>query len=196
MSAMPGRVTRTVAFKNLDKQLLDPGELKKYFESYAQSPRIEGLLEEAVKDGVITEETRQHVRSHWLQAYWPSVKHANRIIQRGLYWATRIARYEDFDEEKPSKERGKPLPLCTIWVCTGEYGEKRFEVINVVSDYQVTVVLLTPPPEKDLVLPSGPNHQPIWGTRSEEYPEVPGETLADTWYNTVTVRPLDLRPPE
>jgi len=188
MSIMPGRVTKTADFKSFDKDVSN--NLKTYEERYAKDPQIDELLDQAVKDKIITDSTRQHVRADWLQAYWPKVKHANRILQRGLYWAVRVAR---FDED--GNERNPPLPICSFWVCTGEYGEPRFEVANVVSGQQVTVIFLTPPPEKDLVLPPGPACQPVWSTRSEAYPEVPGEKLIDSWFNTVTVQPLDLPAP-
>ncbi len=192
MSTMPGRVTKTPAFESFDSHVY--ADLKAFEEKYGKPPQIDDLLEDAVQRGIITDGTRQHVRADWLQLYWPKATHANRILQRGLYWAVRLARYIDGDDTKG--ERKAALPLCSVWICTGEYGDPRFEVVSLVSEHQVTVIFLTPPPEKDLSLPSGLAMQPIWSTRCEAFPEVPGERLIDTWYQTVTVRPLNPAQPE
>jgi hypothetical protein len=189
MSIMPGRVTKTIGFESFDKEISNNHKL--YQERYAKDPQIDELLDQAVQDGIITDDTRKHVRADWLQAFWPKVKHANRILQRGLYWAVYAARHDE-----DGVERTAPLPICSLWVCTGEYGDPRFEVASIVSKQQVTVVFLTPPPEKELKLPPGPALQPVWSTRSEAYPEVPGEKLIGTWFNTVTVRPFDGAGPE
>jgi hypothetical protein len=191
MSAMPGRVTRTPAFEKFDDVV--SAKLSAYKTDYEKGPKINDLLADAVAQNIISKKTHDHIIADWLKGYWPKSKHVGRVIQRGLYWAVRLALFVDGDDTKP---RTPPLKICTAWVCSGEYGDPRFELINVVSPSQVTVLFLTPPPEKTLEIPLGPKRQPVWTTRSDDFAEEPGEVVVETWEHTLTVQPLNLPAPE
>jgi hypothetical protein len=194
MASMPGRVTRTITFAAMDpKWSANP---KSFLDAYdTTSEQMDQLLAEAVSDGLIASPVATHVKEHWLDKYWPNAD-ARAVLQRGLYWAMRVALYHDGDPKTP---RTKRLPVSCIWVCSSDgysHGSNRpyFDVSVVESEYQLTILFLTPNPEGDEVPPPG-CFQPVWSTRHEYFKPVKGELqIGDPWEHVITVRPYDYKP--
>jgi hypothetical protein len=200
MASMPGRVTRTITFAAMDpKWSADPESFLKAYDT--TSEQMKKLLADAASSGVIRSEVAKHVEQHWLYKYWPKAD-ARAVLQRGLYWAMKVALYRDGDPQTPrtsSDGKPAPLPVSCIWVCSSDYSHdpnarQRFEVSVVESAYQVTLLFLTPDPEGDEV-PEPGCFQPVWSTRHEEFKPVPGELqIGPTWEQVITVRPYDYKP--
>jgi hypothetical protein len=190
MPNMPGTVTKTKTFTAMDK--IWSSDPAKRLTEYKNAADIKSLLADAVTNNWISQPVADHVTKHWLDAYWPSAQ-AQDVLHRGLYWAMRVAVYTNAGEAT-EKVRPSPLPICCAWICSGgkaKKGRARFEVISIESDSQVTLLLLTPPPEGlwgDE--PIGP-YQRIWATRRSDFGKDNGEHLIETWKTTLTVRPHD-----
>ncbi len=176
MGAMPGHVTRSPEFAALDAAL--NANPKYFFDAYKGNKSLPELIDEAVTQGIITPETREHIKKHW-QTPWPSV---NEVLRRGLYWACRLSLYESGDIALP---RLTPRPIATSWIC-GPY--QHLEVNNLVTTHQVTMIILTPPPTEPTA-PSGQGIQPVWTTQSKSEPVEPGEVEVETTHKTRTLRP-------
>jgi hypothetical protein len=194
MPNMPGSVTKTSTFEFMDT--IWSGNPEARMVEYDQAASLDKLLDAAETAKWITPQIRKHIEDHWLKKYWPKVD-AEEVLQRGLYWAMRVAAFKDGNlARRRYNPQGAPdpLPLCCVWVCSGgkPKGEKpRFEVISIESDHQVTVLFLTPPP-KGLW---GDEHegslQRVWSTRREEFALDNGETKLESWRHTITARPHD-----
>jgi hypothetical protein len=195
MPNMPGTVTKTRTFTAMDGfWSADPTS---FMNAYATSS-FAALLADAVGKGLIPQAVANHVTTHWLNQYWPTAG-ARDVLQRGLYWAMRVALYEDAGG--PNEHlRTAALPICCGWICSGgkaKGGKERFEVISIESAQQVTLLFLTPSP-KGLWgdEPIGP-FQPIWATRHIHFPTDNGEHELEQWgpaggaKTTRTVRPHD-----
>src|SRR5262245_15900309 len=118
MSAMPGHVTRTTRFRLMDQAWQALGPAKFLVDYDTTSEKMDWLLAKAVADGVIPQDVADHVVQHWLDKYWPGAG-ARAVLQRGLYWAMRVALFEDGD---PAKPRGTALPVSCVWICSGSWG--------------------------------------------------------------------------
>jgi hypothetical protein len=197
MSTMPGTVTRTYTFAQMDVVWsVDPHARMKEYET---APDIPKLLSDAVANGWIGQEVADHVTDHWLNTYWPTAD-AQDVLQRGLYWAMRVAAFHDGDL---TRRRAKALPIGCLWVCSGGKAHKkdpnnpkdkdfaRFEVISVETDHQLTLLLLTPPPAKLPPEKAEGSLQRVWSTRRSEFGLDAGETKLEQWRTTCTVRPHD-----
>jgi hypothetical protein len=201
MASMPGLVTKTLTFIDMDAAWsADPVT---YLNDYANKEFDELLGLAPVKPA-----TKQHVTADWVDPLkdWLGAD-AKQVIRRGLYWAMRFALYENAGGAD-EKQRKCALPICSAWVCSGAPGKQkpkkngkapakdvpRFEVVSLESEHQVTLLFLTPPPAanpvgKDLL-------QPVWATRQlDPYGPEAGETELEKWPFTdpvtVTVRPYD-----
>ncbi len=198
MASMPGLVTKTKTFTVMDAAWsANPAN---YLSDYANKEFDNLLASAPVQQG-----TKTHVKDDWVDPLkdWLGAD-AKQVIRRGLYWAMRVALYENAGEpdEKP---RQKPLPICSAWVCSGapskqKPGKKkkkdvpRFEVVSLESQHQVTLLLLTPPPTTSPV--GNSTFQPVWATRQlDPYGPEAGEFELEQWPVTdpvtVTVRPYD-----
>jgi len=181
MSVMPGRVAKTTNFQKLDTALT--ADLKNYMKDYGdEAITFSQLLGKAETSGVITKQVRAHIEDHWLcGGYWP-LKGVAEVLRRGLYWATRLALYTDGDEKSA---RATPLKVVSCWICSGG----PFEVVNLVSADQVTMLIMTgAPPVADLDTPQG-GEQPIWVTRGFDEGRDQYETEIESTDDTRTVRP-------
>jgi hypothetical protein len=195
MASMPGRVTRTITFKAMDEQW--SGAQEAFLTAYdTSSEQLDKLLDDAVTAGVIRAEVAEHVKKHWLGAYWPNAD-ARAVLQRGLYWGMRVSLYEDGELKL---RRKTALPVSCVWICSSggysSYEKKRpyFDVTVVESAYQVTLLFITPDPHGDEV-PDPGCFQPVWSTRHEDFQPVPGELqIGQPWEHTITVRPYDYKP--
>lgn len=188
MSTMPGTVTKTETFRQMDVTWSVAPEVR--MTEYQNAPDIPKLLADAVAKNWISQDVADHVTEHWLDKYWPGAE-AQDVLQRGLYWAMRVAAFHEGDL---LRRRSKSLPICCAWVCSGgkpKNKKARFEVISLESDHQLTLLFLTPPPE---CLPQekaeGP-FQPVWSTRRTDFGLDAGETKLEQWRSTNTVRPHD-----
>jgi hypothetical protein len=202
MPNMPGSVTKTATFDAMDA--IWSGNPEARMAEYDQASSITALLDAAEANKWITKEIRTHVEQHWLDKYWPKAE-AQEVLQRGLYWAMRVAAFHDGNlSRRRYNAQGlpDPLPICCAWICSGgkPKGEKpRFEVISLESDHQVTVLFLTPPPKGLWGDEPEGSLQRVWSTRREEFGVDNGETKLEHWKKTYTVRPHDYedyRPPK
>jgi hypothetical protein len=192
---MPGTVTKTSTFSMMDTFWNPDPETR--MKEYASAPDIHKLLADAVAKGWIQQGVANHVTDHWLKTYWPGTD-PQEVLHRGLYWAMRVAAFHDGDLSRRRMDaQGKPdpLPICCAWVCSGGKMKKkkaRFEVVSLESDQQLTLLLLTPPPEDltDEKEKEGPL-QRIWSTRDTDFGVEFGETKLEDWQHTVTARPHD-----
>jgi hypothetical protein len=202
MASMPGLVTKTLTFIDMDAAW--SANAATYLNDYANK-EFDNLLAAAP----VKQATKQHVNADWVDPLkdWLG-EDAKQVIRRGLYWAMRVALYEDAGgaNEKPRK---KALPICSVWVCSGAPGKQkpkkngkaaakkdvpRFEVVSLESEHQVTLLFLTPPPATSPV--GNSRLQPVWATRQlDPYGPEAGETELEQWPVadpvTVTVRPYD-----
>ncbi|MEN8160388.1 MAG: hypothetical protein ABFS41_09995 [Myxococcota bacterium] len=198
MASMPGVVTKTLTFIQMDAAwTANPAA---FLNDYANK-EFDNLLASAP----VKQATKQHVSADWVPSSddWLG-PHAKQVIRRGLYWAMRVALYENAgtEDEKPRKQA---LPICSAWVCSGAPGKQkkkpggkkdvpRFEVVSLESPHQVTLLILTPPPSTN---PHGDQLlQPVWATRLlDPYGPEAGELELEQWPAdepvTVTVRPYD-----
>lgn len=201
MGLMPGRVAKTPAWKKFDKAISkDP---KGYLKKYPKNPdekKFKQLIDGEAKE-VIDEETREHLKEHWLagatNAYFPNVPDLGQHVLQGLRWAATLSLYSD--KEKRKKKRAKPLPVRTVWICTFPKDSPEFEIACFESDKQVTLMFLTPQPPTTLNVKKK-KHQPIYTTRRryqdvdndsggpENYDE-DTEDLRELTDNMVTIQP-------
>lgn len=192
MSDMPGIVTKTQMFELMDAVWTnDPkGHMGDY-----ETMTFHDLLKKAP----IPDATKKHVLDHWLGGDWLGPD-ADKILQRGLYWAMRVATKKNAGG--PDEKNRRKLPICCVWICAGGYKKHdstgtpvpRLEVSVVESKHQVTLLLLTASPPRTHA--AGPDLQPVWSTRRlDPYAPETDEVELERWPAsapvTVTVRPKD-----
>ena len=194
MPSMPGTVTKTKTFTAMDAFWnADPaGKMSDY-----DKKDFDTLLNEAVSDPKM----RDHVRNHWIDknGYFGAAE-AEDVLRRGLYWAMRVAVYEDAGGQN-EKTRAKVLPIYCAWVCSGgkphpkKKQQSLFEVITLESDWQVTLLFLTPSAAGAGWGRKGDPLQRVWATRRIEFEKYNGEEQLEEWpadtATTRTVRPYD-----
>jgi hypothetical protein len=197
MATMPGTVTKTYTFNQMD--VIWSADPHARMLEYANAPDIPKLLSDAVANNWISQDVADHVTDHWLNTYWPTAD-AQDVLHRGLYWAMRVAAFHDGDL---SRRRTKALPISCAWICSGGKTHKkdpsnpkdkdfqRFEVVSFESDHQLTLLLLTPPPAKLVPEKNEGPLQRVWSTRRSEFGLDAGETKLEQWRTTFTVRPHD-----
>jgi hypothetical protein len=204
MPSMPGTVTKTATFRNMDTIWSADPETR--MTEYDAAQDLQTLLNDALnKYHWISPTVANHVIKHWLpHSGYFGVADAADVLQRGLYWAMRVAAFRDGDlTRRRTNAQGQPvpLPICCAWVCSGgksEASKKRFEVITLESDHQVTLLFLTPPPKGATDGNPASPLQPVWATRRIEFKVYPGEKVLEQWGpptakkpTTRTVRPYD-----
>lgn len=190
MPSMPGLVTKTKTFRAMDTIWSPDPETR--MSEYDGAGSVDALLKDAVAKGWITKAVAKHVTNHWLKAYWPTAK-AQQVLQRGLFWAMRVAAFENAGEAT-QRRRAESLPICCAWVCSGPAPDSkqqaRIEVVTLESAQQVTLLFLTPAP-KGIQLPTQSDGlQPVWSTRRKEFPPA-AEKQLEAWKDTITVRPWE-----
>jgi hypothetical protein len=176
---------------------------------YGTAVDLDQLLVDAVQQKWISQTVADHVTDHWLDLYWPTAE-AQEVLQRGLYWAMRVAAFRNGDLARRRMTMTTPvvpapLPIYCAWVCSGAKPKKadpkkpkdkdvaRFEAITLESERQVTLLLVTPEPNGIGPSKSQGQFQPIWATRRGiPFPPVAGESQIESWNGTITVRPHDL----
>ena len=197
MPNMPGTVTKTSTFAKMDKKWsIDPNARMIEYDT----TNFTTLLADAVtKHGWIPQTVADHVKNHWLPSTgYFGVADAQDVLQRGLYWAMRVAVFKNAGDPANETKRNAPLPICCAWVCSGgkpKNNRNLFEVITLESDRQVTLLFLTPAPKNAGNGKVGSPLQPVWATRRIEFALDPGEKELEQWPpntpTTRTVRPYD-----
>ena len=86
------------------------------------------------RSGLLTE--KQHALQHWFGNWWVDDQPTAPILRVGLLEAFQTCR-----------DPTRPRPLDTYWVCAGY----EVEVAIATSDQQVTLMILTPRPEDQIV---------------------------------------------
>ena len=204
MPSMPGTVTKTATFRNMDTIWSADPETR--MTEYDAAQDLQTLLNDALnKYHWISPTVANHVAKHWLphSGYFGAAD-AQDVLQRGLYWTMRVAVFRDGDLTKrrtDAQGNRAPLPICCAWVCSGgkpKNGKNLFEVITLESDRQVTLLFLTPSPKGATNGKAGSPLQPVWATRRIEFALDPGEHELEQWGppsgkkpTTRTVRPYD-----
>jgi hypothetical protein len=110
MASMPGLVTKTLTFIDMDAAWsANPAT---YLNDYANK-EFDNLLATAP----VKQATKQHVTADWVDPLkdWLGGD-AKQVIRRGLYWAMRVALYEDAGgpTRSPARRRCRSVPPGSV----------------------------------------------------------------------------------
>lgn len=93
------------------------------------------------RSGELTE--KQHIAQHWFQNWWTNDQPIEPILRRGL-------------KEAFATCQEKGIPLDSYWICVSP----QFKIAVARTNVQVTLVILTPPPE-DVIIELHTENDPI-----------------------------------
>lgn len=135
----------------MDSLSRKPSVMAAAMEALEKEPAV-SITELGARFGYVEGDDQQrHVDEHWLDAeagWFPGHAEVDSVLREGFIKAAEIALAHD-------------LPVDSYWVAGGD----QVQVVITQSDEQVTMLLLTPPPEKPRYEGPLPVEERIWVAR-------------------------------
>ncbi len=127
MGVMPANVAKGPILERIDELSNDK---TRFEEAFAELKTNSNLIDMGLKYQILKQpKEEEHVKNLWFQNWWPQHQPLAPVARAGLLKAMELS----INESKP---------LDCYWVCAGTH----FELVTTLSEKQVTLLVLTPPP--------------------------------------------------